>query len=108
RALTTPPPARQDDARESRGYPHPDRLRDDDRAPSIEPVDDHACHQTEDAERDELAGGEEPRGEGGVRKREREPRLGDLVDPRAALRDRLAEEVEPVVPMHAQARERTP
>ena len=100
--------AGEDHSRERRRDHHPDRLRDDDRPPGVEPVDDHAGHQPENAERHELTGREQSDRERRMGEREHQPGLRDLVDPGAALRDGLAEEVEPVVPMHAEAGERAP
>src|SRR5438874_751463 len=88
-----------------RRYHHPDRLRDDHGAPGVQPVDDHPGHQAKDAERHELAGGQHADREGRMCQRENEPGLSDLVDPGAALRHGLAEEIETVIRMHTKARE---
>ena len=87
------------------GEGHRRRLRHDDRAARVEPVDENAGEESEDRERQELGQREHADRERRAGEREHEPRLRDPLHPRPWERDELAGEEEPVVPMLAQARE---
>ena len=95
---------RGDQARER----HLRGLRPDHRPPRVEPVDDDACEEAEDREREELRDGEDADGDRRVRELDHEPALREALHPRPGLRDDLTGEEVAVVAVVAEAGERAP
>ena len=83
-----------------------ERLGHEQQPADVEAVDHRADGQAEERHRQELGEGERSDGERRSGQVEHEPVRSDLLHPRTDERDAVADEVEPVVPVLAQARER--
>ena len=97
--------ARQRQDCERAGGDDRERLRHEQEAADVEAVDHRADREAEERHRQELGEGERSDGERRSGQVEHEPVRGDLLHPRADERDAVADEVEPVVAVVAQARE---